>query len=128
MIEISLFKDLTYDKIIAFSVVSSLYMPSFRLFLAGLSNNKIEGFAYMKFSGFLIFIPMLLVLKAFSGGLQYALGIAPNFWSVKALMATLMPAGNADLSFTLYMLIGAAFSVIIIIPAYKFFIKRSMRI
>jgi hypothetical protein len=103
-------------------------MPSFRLFLAGLSNNKIEGFAYMKFSGFLIFIPMLLVLKAFSGGLQYALGIAPNFWSVKALMATLMPAGNADLSFTLYMLIGAAFSVIIIIPAYKFFIKRSMRI
>jgi len=125
---VRLFDDLTYDKIIVFSIVSALYMPALGLFLGGLSTNKIEGFAYMKMSGFLIFIPLLLVLKTFSGGLQYVLGIAPNFWAVKGLMATVTPSNDADINFWLYMLIGAVYSVLLYFPAYKFFIKRSMRV
>ena len=127
-VTVRMFQDLTYGKIIVFSIVASLYMPALGLLLGGLSKNKIEGFAYMKSSGFLIFIPLLLLFDAFNGGLQYVLGIAPNFWSTKALMTTVMPAGEADINFWWYMLIGAVYSVALIIPAYKFFIKRSLNV
>lgn len=122
-----LFGDLTYDKIIVFSIVSGLYMPALGLLLSGLANNKIEGFAYVKMSGFLIVIPILIVLQSFSGGLQYVLGIAPNFWAIKGLLVTVMPSNSSDMNFWLYMLIGAVYGLSINIPAYKFFIKRAMR-
>lgn len=124
---VDLFGNLTYDKIIIFSIVSSLYMPALALLLSAISNNKIEGFAYMKFSGFLILIPILLVLDTFNGGLQYILGITPNFWSIKGLMVTVMPENDANMNFWLYMLIGTIYGIILIIPSYKFFIKRALR-
>ena len=64
-VTVRMFQDLTYGKIIVFSIVASLYMPALGLLLGGLSKNKIEGFAYMKSSGFLIFIPLLLLFDAF---------------------------------------------------------------
>jgi fluoroquinolone transport system permease protein len=127
-VTVRMFQDMTFGKIVVFSIISSLYMPGLGLFLAGVSKNKIEGFAYMKMSGFLIFIPLLLLIEAFNGGLQYVLGIAPNFWSIKALMNTVTPGNSADLNFWWYMLIGAVYSILIAVPAYKFFIKRSLNV
>jgi fluoroquinolone transport system permease protein len=127
-ITVNLFAGLSYGKIIAYSFVSALYMPALGLFLSGLSGNKIEGFAYMKFSGFLIFIPILIIFKAFSGGGQYILGIAPNFWSIKGLLASVMPDNKADINFWLYMLFGALYSAVLCVLSYKFFLKRSRMI
>jgi len=127
-VTVRMFQDMSYGKIIIFSIVSALYMPAFGLLLAGVSKNKIEGFAYMKSSGLLLFIPLLLLIDTFNGGLQYVLGIAPNFWSIKALMTTVMPAGSADINFWWYMLIGALYSAALTVPAFKFFIKRSLNV
>ncbi len=126
-ITVNLFGDLTYGKIMVFSFVSALFMPAIGLFLSGLANNKIEGFAYMKMSGFLIFIPILMVFSAFDGNLQYVLGIAPNFWAIKGLYVSVIQRSESDLSFFMYMLIGALYSILLLFPSYKFYIRRSMR-
>lgn len=125
-ITVNLFGDLTYPKILVFSFISSMYIPAYGFFLGAIANNKIEGFAYIKFSGFLIMIPLLLVLQTFSDGLQYVLGITPNFWSIKGLLISVMPSNEWDISFWLYMLIGGIYSLGLSIPAYKYFIKKSI--
>lgn len=125
---INMFGNLGYDKIIIFSFVSGMYMPALGLLVGAISNNKIEGFAYVKMTGFLMFIPLLLILDTFSGGMQYVLGISPNFWAIKGLMITVLPSNEADMSFAWYMIIGALYGAIINIPAYKFFIRRALRV
>lgn len=127
-VSVSLFGDLTYDKIFAFSIVSGLYMPALGLALSALANNKIEGFAYVKMSGFLMFIPILAILNTFSGGMQYVLGVTPNFWAIKGLLISVMPISHSsDMNFWMYMLIGAIYGILLNIPAYKFFINRAIR-
>lgn len=127
-ITVNLFGNMTYDKILVFSIVGALFVPGFGFILGALGKNKIEGFAYMKSSGILFLLPILLVLNAFRNEVQYALGLAPNFWAIKGLLVTVMPENQADMNFWLYMLVGAIYSIALNIAGYKFFIKRSLRV
>ena len=129
--EYNLFRNLGILEIIVFSIVNSIYMPAFALLLGGLAKNKIEAFAYVKGSGILVLIPVLLALPAFAGSSQYLLGILPNFWGAKGIIVALLPdvmANSADLSFWWYMLIGAFFGGAITYPCYKLFLKTAMRV
>lgn len=111
--------------IIAFSLVSALTAPALALLLGAMSKNKVEGFAWIKGSGILAFIPLLLLLPAFSGAKQYILSILPNFWASKALAIQLMAENNPDnLSAALYLLIGAGYSMLAIVFAWRLFIKK----
>ena len=101
-------------------------MPTLALFQAAFAKNKVEGFAYIKCTGMLALIPIPLVLDAFQGELQYVLGIFPNFWAIKGLMQELFPMGNdANLSYPLYLLIGAVYSAVLLILMYRLFLRKT---
>jgi hypothetical protein len=51
----------------------------------------VEGFAFIKATGIVTLVPMLLVLDSFRDGLQYALGVLLNFWAIKGIMNELFP-------------------------------------
>ena len=101
------FENLSYDCIIAFSFVSSLLVPAIGTMIASIAKNKIEGFAFMKGGGILVMRPALVPINAFSDWKQYLLGVAPNFWPVKALLNEALNSQNSsDLPFWAYLLIG----------------------
>lgn len=121
----SLFDNVTIVEIVVFSAVASLFVPALALFQSAFAKNKVEGFAYTKGTGMVMFIPVLMVLDAMQGGLQYLLGIFPNFWAVKGMLNAFSPVSHsADLSFPLYMAIGAAFNLLIIGVMCRMFIKK----
>lgn len=116
---------LSFPQILLFSLVSGLTAPLLALLLGGLAKNKVEGFAYIKGSGLLALVPLLLLLPAFSGAKQYILGVFPNFWAAKGLVAQLLQDGDpANLSYILYMLIGAAYSLLMLAAAFRLFLKK----
>jgi fluoroquinolone transport system permease protein len=122
----SLFDDITYGQILVFAVVSSLIVPFVGAMFAGFSRNKIEGFAYVKTGAIIVMIPMLALLDSLQDGKQYFLGIAPNFWPVKALLnIALQSTHAADMPFWLYMAIGALYPLALGAFAMRTFVKKS---
>lgn len=123
-----LFDNLTYLHIIVFSLTNSLLVPALGLIIVGLAKNKVEGFAFMKSSGFLMLVPMLVLLPTFQGAGQYLLSIFPNFWGVQAIINTMFPLmfnSSANLNFYVYTLIGAGVSLLYSYASYKFYMKRT---
>lgn len=126
--EASLFAGVSYLHILLFSISASLLVPALGLIIVGLSKNKVEGFAYMKSTGFIMLIPMLILLPSFQGAGQYILGIFPNFWGVQAMINLMLPelfSNSANLSFYLYLIYGAVIAVVYSLLSYKFYMKRS---
>jgi len=125
-VRIGLLDGLTFGNILVFSLVSSLFAPTVALILGMVAKNKIEGFALMKSGGLVVMIPLLALLDAFADWKQYLLGIAPNFWPIKALLnLTLGTSNPADLPFWGYMTIGAGVQVLICALFFKLFLKKS---
>lgn len=123
---IMLFHNVSVLEIVAFSAVSALLVPALALFQGAFAKNKVEGFAFIKGTGIIAIVPVVLVMDVFQGGLQYALGVFPNFWAIKGMMLRFLPIGNpADLSFPLYLLVGAAYGVLLILVAYRLFLKKA---
>ncbi|HOJ12745.1 MAG TPA: hypothetical protein PK733_19440 [Clostridiales bacterium] len=123
---IPLFDNINIAEIISFAFVNSLFVPSLSLLEGAFAKNKVEGFAYIKGSGLIALIPALMILETFQGGMQYLLGVLPNFWAVKGMMLELLPTqNNANLSYTVYLLIGAAYNILIFIFAYRLFLKKA---
>ncbi len=128
---IRLFDNISHFEILVFALSSSLLAPVLGLFIAGLSKNKIEGFAYMKSTGIIMLIPMLVLLDAFKGMGQYLLSIFPNFWGTQGVLLKLLPnfpmlSTSYNLGFYAYILIGALISFVFLVLSYRFFIKRSI--
>lgn len=122
------FDNLTYVNIIAFSLVSSLIVPAIGTLIASVAKNKIEGFAFMKSGGIVVMIPALVLISAFSDWKQYLLGVAPNFWPVKALLnEALNNQGTYDLPFWAYLLIGGIIMLSMAIISIVMFLKKQSR-
>jgi fluoroquinolone transport system permease protein len=123
---ISLLDNISYFQIIVFSLVAALIVPFFGGIFASIAKNKIEGFALMKTGGLIIMVPMLCLLPAFENGWQYILGIAPNFWPMKALLNVALGSANSwNLNYWIYMLIGGVFQILLSALALRIFIKKS---
>lgn len=119
------FENLSYSHIIAFSLVSSLLVPAVGTLIATVAKNKIEGFAFMKGGGILLMIPALVLLDSFGDWKQYFLGIAPNFWPVKALLnEALNHQGSNDLPFWAYLFIGGIFMLFLAVISILSFAKK----
>ncbi|MFA5421735.1 MAG: ABC transporter permease [Bacilli bacterium] len=119
------FDNLDYIHIIAFSLVSSLIVPAVGTLIASIAKNKIEGFAFMKSGGILVMIPALVLIDAMSDWKQYLLGIAPNFWPVKALLnEALNSQGSYDLPFWAYLLIGGIIMLSLAIVSIVAFLRK----
>lgn len=122
----SLFDNIGLMEILSFAVVSALFVPALALLQGALARNKVEGFAYIKGTGIIALIPAVLILDTFQGGLQYVLGIFPNFWAIKGIMLQLFPVQNpANLSYPVYLIIGTAYNMLIIYGAYRIFLKKA---
>ncbi|MGD9901309.1 MAG: hypothetical protein AB7S44_02095 [Spirochaetales bacterium] len=124
---IKLFDNINFLEVLVFAISSSLFVPSVGLFIVGLSKNKIEGFAYMKSTGFLMLIPMLILLDTFKGLGQYLLSLFPNFWSVQGIISEMLPqmfASSYNLNFYLYMLIGGVICLAYSVLAYKIYMRK----
>jgi fluoroquinolone transport system permease protein len=120
------FDNLGISHIVSFALVSGLFAPALGLLQAAFAKNKVERFAFVKGTGILALIPALMILETFQGGLQYVLGIFPNFWAVKGMLLELTPVQNsANLSYPLYLLIGGVYNMMLLIAAYRFFLKKS---
>lgn len=123
---ISLFENVSVLEMLSFAAVSALMIPALALFQGAFAKNKVEGFAYIKGTGIIALVPVVLILEVFQGGLQYVLGIFPNFWAVKGIMLLFFPIQNsANLSYPIYLLIGAVYSMIMIYTAYRMFLKKT---
>jgi fluoroquinolone transport system permease protein len=126
---VKLFDNLNYLHVVLFSLSSSLLVPALGLFIVALSKNKVEGFAYMKASGFFIFIPMLVLFPAFQGAKQFLLSVFPNFWGVQGILNLMLPnlfTTDVNLSFYVYMLVGAILCSVYSYFSYKFYMKRAI--
>jgi len=122
---ISLFDKIGFWHIITFSLSSSMFAPALALTQAAFAKNKVEGFAWIKGAGIIAMVPILLLLPAFSGGLQYTLGIFPNFWAAKGILQVLYPFDSpANISYELYLAIGTAYNLLILCTSFRFFVKR----
>lgn len=123
---VSLFDNIGILHIVSFAIVNGLFTPALGLLQSAFARNKVEGFAFIKGTGMLALVPALMVLEAFQGGLQYVLGIFTNFWAIRGMLLKLMPLeSGASLSYPVYLLIGGVYNVILLIVAYKFFLKKT---
>lgn len=122
---VSLFENIKTWQFVVYAFVAALFAPTLALLQASLAKNKVEGFALMKGTGIVALLPMLIILDSFKGGLQYVLGIFPNFWSAKAMFnALIQTRSSSDLDFIWYMVIGAAYSLVILVVSYRLFLKK----
>ncbi|MGI6561970.1 MAG: hypothetical protein ACOX3Q_05335 [Clostridia bacterium] len=122
----SLFDNINAFHILSFAVINGLFTPALGMLQAAFAKNKVEGFAFIKGTGILALIPALMILEAFQGGLQYVLGIFPNFWAIKGMVLELMPYEHgANLSFPFYLLIGGVYNILLLVLAYRYFVKRA---
>ena len=123
---VGLFDALSYGELVVFSIVASLIVPAVGAVFAGVAKNKIEGFAFVKSGALVVMIPILALLDSLQGWKQYFLGLAPNFWPVKALLNVALSSSNAaDLSFWWYMAIGAVYPIALGMWAMDAFIRKS---
>ncbi|NLX70961.1 MAG: hypothetical protein GX024_08760 [Clostridiales bacterium] len=123
---VSVFDNIKIYHVVSFAVVNELFTPALGLLQGAFAKNKVEGFAFIKGTGILALVPALMILETFQGGFQYILGIFPNFWAIKGMILKFMPVENsANLSYPLYLLIGGIYNMIILIAAYRFFLKKA---
>ncbi|HHT73446.1 MAG TPA: hypothetical protein GX008_07015 [Firmicutes bacterium] len=121
-----LFDNINIGHTVSFALVNGLFTLVLGLMQGAFAKNKVEGFAFIKGTGMLAMVPALMVLETFQGNLQYVLGVFPNFWSIKGMVGQLMPIDSgANLSFTMYLLIGALYNGILLVAAYRFFLKKA---
>jgi fluoroquinolone transport system permease protein len=123
---VSLFDNISIFHMVSFAIVNGIITPALGLLQGAFAKNKVEGFAFIKGTGILALIPALMILEAFQGGMQYVLGIFPNFWAIRGMLLELMPMENgANLSYPLYLLIGGVYNLILLIVAYRLFLKKA---
>ncbi|HHW72378.1 MAG TPA: hypothetical protein GX393_04030 [Firmicutes bacterium] len=123
---ISLFDQISLAHMVAFAAVNSLFTLVLALLQSALARNKVEGFALIKGTGILALLPALLLLESFQGKLQYLLGVFPNFWAIRGMLVQLMPVAlPADFPFSSYLLIGAAYNLLLLAAGYRLFIKKA---
>ena len=111
---------------ILFSLLSLMAFFPFSLLQSALAKNKVEGFAIIKGTGILALVPALMVLEAFQGKMQYVLGVFPNFWAIRGMFLKFMPIEmGTNLNFSIYLLIGGVYNIILLIFAYRLFLKKA---
>ena len=123
---VSLFDNLSAVEIISFSLVNRLFVSVLALFQSSFAKNKVEGFAFIKATGIVALVPILLVLDSFRDGLQYVLGVLPNFWAVKGILLKLFPIeSSANMSFPLYLAVGAGYNLLLLFVMYRTFLRKA---
>ncbi len=108
--------------IAVFALVAAAFTPVFAFFLAAISKNKIEGFAYMKVFGVVAIMPAIIALEPLQDFRQYFLGIWPLFWPTKGLLVDVGLLEHAhNLHAFWYMAIGIVYPLALSLLLFGFF-------
>ena len=107
--------------IMAISILGALQAPIIALLVNSFSDNKVEGFVIMKMSGLILFFPIIGYF--ITGIVQYALGIAPGFWSSRVIETQigLDSVGNIFVIF----IIGIAYNILVTYLFMKLYSRKA---
>ena len=82
--------DLNVSALALTALASAPMAPMFALYLASFATNKVQGFALMKLSGFVLMLPIISYFV--TSGWQYAFALVPTYWPMKVYW--IMQAGE----------------------------------
>ncbi len=99
-------------------LMTSMFVPLLALFIADFANNKVEGFAVMKASGFFLMAPM--AANFIDSAWKYAFGIFPTFWSTHGFVL----AVDGDPLVWVYIIIGFAVQGLTLLLLVKKFERK----
>lgn len=78
---------LPLGELIAIAAVGALVAPMMALFLAAFAENKVAGFALVKFANVIIMVPSIAYFV--QSDWQVLAGVVPTYWAMKALWVAL---------------------------------------
>jgi len=101
---------ISFTKLIIVNVLMAFAAPFNMLLIASIAENKIEGFAITKGTGFMLILPLV----AFYVPAKYVwfFGIAPGFWPAFS-MATAISPNYGPLPYWLYAVIGLGYVLLL---------------
>lgn len=70
-----------WQSLLITAIAASPMSPMFALYLASMAQNKVQGFALMKLSGFILFLPIFAFFIKSSW--ELAFGLIPTYWPMK---------------------------------------------
>ena len=80
-----------WDSILITAIAAAPMSPMFALYLASIAQNKVQGFALMKLSGFVLFVPIFAYFV--TPGWELIFGVIPTYWPMKVYW--LLTAGES---------------------------------
>jgi fluoroquinolone transport system permease protein len=90
------------------TIVAAPMAPMFALFLGAFAENKVQGFALMKGSGVILFVPIFAFFIESKWELVF--GVLPTYWPLKVYW--LLEAGRMDV--WLYVLFALVYQFVVI--------------
>jgi fluoroquinolone transport system permease protein len=112
--------------IIGISIVAALQAPGVTLIVNSLSNNKVEGFVYMKLSGLILIIPVLAFF--YFDWTETFFIVAPGFWSARMISIELLseiPTIEFNFTMIVYFIAGVIYNIIFSYVFLKIYAKKS---
>jgi fluoroquinolone transport system permease protein len=73
--------ELTFGPLLLTAISAAPMSPMFAMYLASMAQNKVQGFALTKLSGFVLFVPIFAYF--IDSGWEIAFGIIPTYWPMK---------------------------------------------
>jgi fluoroquinolone transport system permease protein len=98
---------LSWGAILLIGIASAATAPMFALYLAALAQNKVQGFALVKLSGFVTLLPVLAFFV--EPGWDLLFGVIPTYWPMKVYWT--LSAGEAGAG--LYALVGVVYQSLV---------------
>ncbi len=96
--------------------------PMFALYLAAIAQNKVQGFALMKLSGAILFVPIFAYFVQTRW--ELAFGLIPTYWPMKVYW--MLTAGKMD-GVWLYVLVAVVYQSVITVLFARRFNKTMLR-
>lgn len=112
-----------FGVILLISLVSALQAPGVALIVNSFSDNKVEGFVYMKMTGLILIVPALAMF--YQAWQEVFFVIAPGFWSARLIQIELLPQVETNFTFIVYLLAGIIYNLLFIYVFMKIYAKRA---
>jgi fluoroquinolone transport system permease protein len=109
--------------IIAISFVAALQGPGVVLIVNAFSENKVEGFVYMKMTGLILILPVVAFF--YTAWQEVFLVIAPGFWSARMIQMELLPMMETNFTFIVYTIFGVIYNLLFVYVFMKIYAKKS---
>ncbi len=108
-----------YLHLLPIVLLAALEGPIFALLLASFANNKVQGLAVMKGMGIFFITPFIAWFMAEPW--QWAMGLIPTYWPVKAFWVLMGTESSLSNSIWPFLGIGLIVHLLFLIPLIRYF-------